>query len=163
MSLMAPLTQAPSVIPQLILSLCSVSTNFLKWNSASLCNTNIGLYEAAMKRSSENVFTRKIFQYKWFFSSLNLSVLFKNTFLFNETKVFVINWLKRHDKFQHLFCGALYNKWKCKRRAVPFIMPFNGDKLRAKLNVKGIFLTYVVLLADIRHLLIRVRWLACQQ
>ncbi len=33
--------------------------------------------------------------------------------------VFVVNWLKRDYKLQQLFCGALYNKWKCKKRAVP--------------------------------------------
>ena len=41
-------------------------------------------------------------------------------FLFNETKVSVVNWLKWHYKLQYLFCGALYNWQKCKKRAVPF-------------------------------------------
>ncbi len=40
--------------------------------------------------------------------------------LFNETKVLVVNWLKWHCKYQHLFCGALYSQWKCKKHAVPF-------------------------------------------
>jgi len=43
------------------------------------------------------------------FSCLNLSVVFKNTFLFNETKVVVVSGLRWHYKLQHLFCGALYN------------------------------------------------------
>ena len=33
-------------------------------------------------------------------------------YLFNETKILVVNWPKWHDKLQYLFCGALYNQWK---------------------------------------------------
>jgi hypothetical protein len=40
-------------------------------------------------------------------------------FLFNEAYIYVANWLKWHYKLQHLFCGALYNQWKCKKCAVP--------------------------------------------
>jgi hypothetical protein len=42
-----------------------------------------------------------------------------NKHLFIKTKVFVINWFQWHKKWQHLFRGALYNKWKCKKRATP--------------------------------------------
>ena len=41
-------------------------------------------------------------------------------YLFNETKILVVNWPKWHDKLQHLFCGAIYNQWKIKNKhAVP--------------------------------------------
>ncbi len=40
-------------------------------------------------------------------------------FLFNETKVSVVNWIKWHYKLQRHFCGALYNQWICKKCAVP--------------------------------------------
>jgi hypothetical protein len=35
--------------------------------------------------------------------------------LFNETNVFVVNLLYWHYTVQCLFCGALYNQWKCKK------------------------------------------------
>jgi hypothetical protein len=40
---------------------------------------------------------------------MNLSVVLKNTFLLNETKVFYVNLLQCHYELQYLFCGALYN------------------------------------------------------
>jgi hypothetical protein len=39
--------------------------------------------------------------------------------LFIKAKVFVVNWFQWHPKLQHLFRGALYNKRKCKKRALP--------------------------------------------
>jgi hypothetical protein len=33
--------------------------------------------------------------------------------MFNEAKYSDVNWFKWHYELQHLFCGALYNKWKC--------------------------------------------------
>ncbi len=39
--------------------------------------------------------------------------------LFIKTKVFVVNWFQWHQKLQHLFRGALFNKQKCKKCAVP--------------------------------------------
>ncbi len=52
---------------------------------------------------------------------MNLILMFKNTFLYNETKVFVVNCLKLHLKLQCLFCGALYNQSKCNKCAVPLL------------------------------------------
>ncbi len=50
---------------------------------------------------------------------MKLSIVFKIHFLFNETKVSVVKWLNWYYKLQHLFCGVLYNQWKCKKRTVP--------------------------------------------
>ncbi len=50
---------------------------------------------------------------------LNLMVVSIIYILFIWMIIFVINWFHWHQKLQHLFRGALYNKWKCKKRAVP--------------------------------------------
>ncbi len=85
-----------------------------KWNSVSLCNTNTSIWGEALKRPSEFFFSRqKSCQLIDFFLLEPLCSVQKYTFLFNEKKVFVINWLKRHCKLQHLFCGALYEKTCC--------------------------------------------------
>ncbi len=84
------------------------------WSSASLFKTNISLQGATLKRSSKKMSVSKQISY-----FVNLSVLFKNTFLFNGTKVFVVNWLKWHNKLQHLLCGAFCNQWKWKKSVVP--------------------------------------------
>ncbi len=39
----------------------------------------------------------------------------------------LVNWLKCHSKLQHLFCGALYNQWKSKNRAVHWLIPNARD------------------------------------
>jgi hypothetical protein len=57
-----------------------------------------------------------------------LSAAQKTHILFNETKVFAVNWFKLHYKLQHLFCGALYKPSKCKKRAVPFKKCFDALK-----------------------------------
>jgi len=53
-------------------------------------------------------------------------------FWFNDTKVFVVNWLKLHYKLQHLFSGALYNQSKCKKCAVPLANCSSADWLLAR-------------------------------
>jgi len=40
-------------------------------------------------------------------------------FLFNETKVSIVNWLKWPYKLQHLFRGTLYNQWDYKKHTAP--------------------------------------------
>ncbi len=39
---------------------------------------------------------------------------------FITINIFVVNWFQWHKKLQHLFRGALYNKCKYKKCAVPF-------------------------------------------
>ncbi len=88
-------------------------------NSTSLFNTNISLNGAAQKMSSEINLATKIMsinRFNIFWTSLYCS---KIHFLFNKTKVFVVNWPKWHYKLQHLVCGAIYNQWKCKKHAFP--------------------------------------------
>jgi hypothetical protein len=52
----------------------------LQWNSASLCNTNISLWGAALERSSEKYFQDKNNVNQWILYCLNLSAAFKNIF-----------------------------------------------------------------------------------
>ncbi len=49
----------------------------------------------------------------------NFSGVQKIHFLFNETKVFVVNWLKLHYKLQHLFCAPSIINENTKKCAVP--------------------------------------------
>jgi hypothetical protein len=54
------------------------------------------------------MFNDKILPIKLYFSSFNLSVVFKNIFLI-KPKFFVVNYI---FKFQNLFSGALYEELK---------------------------------------------------
>ncbi len=54
------------------------------------------------------------------FNYLNLKAVFIINIFVHQSKIFVVNWLQWHQKLQHLFRGDLYNKWKCKKHAVPF-------------------------------------------
>ncbi len=70
--------------------------------------------------------------------------------MFNETKVLLVNWLKWHNKLQHLFCGALYNQSKWKKCAVPVTfnytckyksrLKFDWNKLVCQFRRKNLFL-----------------------
>jgi len=53
------------------------------------------------------------------FYCLNLSVVFKSTFLFNEAKAFVSNRLKWHLKLQHLFLCRHLLSMKMQKCVVP--------------------------------------------
>ncbi len=53
------------------------------------------------------------------FSSFNLSTVFKDTFLFNETKFSAVNCLQWHYILKYLFCGTLYIQLKSKTCSVP--------------------------------------------
>ncbi len=58
----------------------------------------------------------------------------KINFLFNDTKVFVVNWLKWHYQLQHLFCAALYNERKYKKCSIekaPICLALEEAKVRA--------------------------------
>jgi hypothetical protein len=65
---------------------------------------------------------------------LNLSVVSKIHFLPNETKVFVVHGLKWHYKLHHLFCAALYNNWKSKKRACPLEWKNSASTLILKIT-----------------------------
>ncbi len=85
-----------------------------QWNGASLCNTNI-----SRKGHQKNIFTAKVISNNRFLIVWNYLLCSKIHFLFYETKVLFVNCLKWHYKLQCLFCGALYNQWKCKKRTLP--------------------------------------------
>ncbi len=92
---------------------------------------NITLKEAyrgqLWKDHQKNIFMTIKMSIQRFFIVWTASARFKNTFLFNETKVLVVNGLTWHYKLQHLFCCALYNQWKCKKRAVPLSLRQRHD------------------------------------
>jgi hypothetical protein len=62
----------------------------IKWNSTSLFSLNTSIKGAALKRQTEQVFcnTNSVIL-QIFFSIFNPSIVFKNTFLFNGSKVSV--------------------------------------------------------------------------
>ena len=86
---------------------------YSQWNSASLRSTNISIKGAALKRSTEFFSMAKIMSIKRACLAETLWSVQKIHFLFNKTKVYVVNWLTWHYKLQYLFCGALYKYWKC--------------------------------------------------
>ncbi len=57
----------------------------------SLCNTNKCLWGALLNRLKEQIFENKNNCVLNTFFCFNLSVVFNNTFLFNESKLFVIS------------------------------------------------------------------------
>ncbi len=61
-------------------------------------------------------------------------------FLFNETKVSVVNWLKWHYKLQHLFCGALCNQWKYKKMCCSIWKPSSEARILTNfVPIKNVF------------------------
>ncbi len=65
----------------------------------------------------QNILT-KIMSINRFFIVRTLRSVQKYIFI-HQNKGFAVYWLQWHYKLQHLFCGALYNQWKFKKRAVP--------------------------------------------
>ncbi len=62
-----------------------------EWNSASLRSTNISIYGAALKRSTEFYSMAKIMSIKKVGLAETLCSVQKIHFLFNETKVYVVD------------------------------------------------------------------------
>jgi hypothetical protein len=60
-----------------------------EWNSTSLCSTNISVYRAALKRSTD-ICVAKIMSINSF-SCLKLSVVFKKTFFVQLNQISVVN------------------------------------------------------------------------
>ncbi len=68
-----------------------------------------------LRKSKQNKFLWQNRVILIIYSCFNLSLVFKNTFWFNETNIFVVNCLRWKCKLQNLFCGAPYFQWKCKK------------------------------------------------
>ncbi len=64
------------------------------------------------KGHQKNIFMTKLLSINKFFIVWTSLYCSKIQYLFNETNILVVNWPKWLCKFQHLFCGALYNQWK---------------------------------------------------
>ncbi len=68
----------------------------------------------------------------------SLTSVQKYSFCSMKPRFSVVNWVKWQYKLQHLFCGALYNQWKCKKmhNLVWFLFPEWQWRVKISLNNK---------------------------
>ncbi len=85
------------------------------------------------KGHQKNIIMTDIMSINRFYIVWNSLLCSKIYYLYNETKVLVVNWLKWHYKLQHLFCGALYYIENAKNvlfhlfKILKFIKIFNAE------------------------------------
>ncbi len=80
--------------------------------------------------------------------SINRSFIFEPFCSAQKYKICSVKpifWLQKwHYKLQHLFCGALYNQWKIKKRTVPLSYHFLHLQKHKKFKSKVKLLTSIV-------------------
>ncbi len=92
-------------------------------NWSSVINLDL-FWKQSFVITENNVFSKILYIF-------NHSVVFKNTFLLIETKVFVVNWLQWHCHLKYIFSDAFNNQWKHKKWDVLSLVLYSTNFLKS--------------------------------